>query len=60
MSAHVVSGYNEGEGHIGADSSLLAEPTALGRCEDGQDTDDNAGDFTSMPPSPGETNICSD
>ncbi|MBD89285.1 MAG: hypothetical protein CL940_02980 [Deltaproteobacteria bacterium] len=55
----VVNGYNEGEGHIGADSSLLAEPTALGRCEDGQDTDDNAGDFTSMPPSPGETNICS-
>jgi hypothetical protein len=39
----------------------MDDPTgelSIGRCPNGQDTDDNATDFSQMPPSPGQVNIC--
>jgi hypothetical protein len=33
---------------------------SIGRCPNGDDTNDNAADFSQMPPSPGQPNICED
>ncbi|MFC1853606.1 hypothetical protein ACFL27_25750, partial [candidate division CSSED10-310 bacterium] len=35
-----------------------ADANSLSRCPDGQDTDDNAVDFTETMPTPGQTNLC--
>lgn len=54
----LVAGATEGAGHIGLDPEVLDQPHALGRCEDGADTDDNESDFQGMTPSPGLPNLC--
>jgi hypothetical protein len=42
----------------GAEMEGDAGSNSLGRCPNGVDTDDNAADFKSVPPTPGVANIC--
>ena len=55
---NTISGFSEGESHIGVDEAQGQNPHSLGRCEDGFDSDENGEDFTSMPPSAGLPNLC--
>jgi len=56
----VINESSEGSTHIGFDDSSGPTPYSLGRCEDGFDSNVNAGDFAIMEPSPGWPNICAE
>ena len=50
-----VPGFGEGDP---APKDDTGEPTSIGRCPDGFDSDDNGADFAPMTPTPGAANAC--